>query len=367
VMFGMNDVGRHLYAPEKSGPGTEAARADRAAAFETSMRELARRLLDAGARVILVQPSPFDDTARLELPDLPGCGAALAGYAATVRRLAAELGVATIDFNGPMTDLNRRRQAYDPAFTLVGRDRVHPGKPGHLVMAYLFLRAQDEPGLVSAVHIDASAGRLSKAEGAVVADLEASPASVAFDITEAALPFPVDPESAPALGLVPFSEALNRQILRVAGLAPGRHRLAIDDEPVGEFDAEALARGVNLADLPHTPQLRQARAARAALARKWEAEGGLRSIAYSEHFAWPDAPRPLDLAAMRARVEARIAATGSSNSWVAAQHRACLELKPREPELAAQAESALAEARAIARPRPHRSALAPARASAPRP
>ena len=98
---------------------------------------------------------------------------------------------------------------------------------------------------------------------------------------------------------------------------------------------------------------------RAALARKWEAEGKLRSVAYSEHFSWPDAPRPVDPAIMRSRVEARLAGIGSANSWVAAQHRLYLELKPREPELADLADAALAEARSLARPRTHRYALAP--------
>lgn len=357
VMFGMNDIRRELYAPDQTGPAVEAARTARAADFEKSLRELTRRLLASGARVILIQPSPFDDTAQLEKPKLPGCGPALAALAKKIRDLAAELGLPTVDFSGPMIALNHEQQARDPRFTLIGPDRVHPGKPGHFVMAYLFLQAQSAPGLVSTITLDAATGRAGPLENATVADLAATPASVSFTATESALPFPVDPEAAPALDLVPFTASLNRQLLRITGLAPGLHRLAIDGEPVRDFSADALAAGVNLAIENNTPQYRQALAVRAALARKWDAAAKLRTLAYSEHFAWPDAPRPFDPAAMSAKVQSRMTKSASGNPWVFAQHQLYFDLKPRESEFPAQAAAALADARILAAPRPHRFTL----------
>lgn len=357
VMFGMNDVGRHLYAPDQTGPAAETARASRDAAYEKSLRELTRRLLDSGARVILIQPSPFDDTAQIKQPNFPGCGPALAGYAEKIRALAAELGLATVDFSGHMTALNREKQALDPHFTLIGPDRVHPGKPGHLVMAYLFLRAQSAPGLVSSMTIEAATGRTGPLENATVSDLAATPASVSFTATESALPFPVDPEAASALDLVPFTASLNRQLLRVTGLAPGLHRLTIDGEPVRAFSADALAAGVNLAEEKNTPQYRQALAVRAALARKWDATAKLRTIAYCEHTSWPEAKRPLDPAAMSARVQTRLTQSGTSNPWITAQLKLYLDLKPRESDFPAQAASAFEDARSLAIPRPHRFTL----------
>lgn len=357
VMFGMNDVGRHLYAADQTGPTAEAARASRAAAYEKSLRELTRRLLDSGARVILIQPSPFDDTAQIKQPNFPGCGPALAGYAEKIRALAAELGLATVDFSGPMTALSRELQVRDPHFTLIGPDRVHPGKPGHLVMAYLFLRAQSAPGVVSSITLDAATGRIGPLENATVADLAATPSSVSFTATESALPFPVEPESASALDLVPFTASLNRQLLRVTGLAPGLHRLTIDGEPVHDFSAADLASGVNLANQPNTPQYRQALAVRAALARKWDATAKLRTIAYCEHTSWPDAPRPLDPTAMTARIQSRLTRSGTTNPWITAQLKLYSDLNPRESEFPAQAAAALAEARSLAVPRSHRFAF----------
>jgi hypothetical protein len=54
-----------------------------------------------------------------------------------------------------------------------------------------------------------------------------------------------------------FTDALNREILKVTDLSAGRYRLQIDDEAVGEFDASQLAKGTNLAILK-TPMSRQA-------------------------------------------------------------------------------------------------------------
>ena len=367
VMLGMNDVPRDLYAPNKTGPEVEEKRAQRAATFEKSMREITRRLLASGARVILIQPSIFDDTAKIEKPNLPGLGPALEEYAKKVREIAAEFRVATVDFSGPMTLINREQQLRDPSFTITGPDRVHPGKPGHLVMAFLFLQAQGAPGLVSSIAVDASAGRAGVLENATLSNLVASPGNVSFTATEAALPFPVDAAAAPGLDLVPFTASLNRQLLRVSGLAPGIYRLAIDGQPVRDFAAEALTTGVNLAEEKNTPQMLQAIAVRAALDRKWDAVAKQRVIAYCESYAWPDAPRPFAAATMDAKVKARLAKVGKSNPWVADQHQLYFELKPREAELPGLSAAALAEARKLARPRPHRFTLTAVVAPAPNP
>ena len=41
-----------------------------------------------------------------------------------------------------MVALNQQYQQKDPTFTLCGSDRIHPDNDGHMVMAYLFLKAQ---------------------------------------------------------------------------------------------------------------------------------------------------------------------------------------------------------------------------------
>jgi hypothetical protein len=58
---------------------------------------------------------------------------------------------------------------------------------------------------------------------------------------------------------VVFLVGVDRQPLRVKGLAAGNYRVDIDGETAGTFSAVQLAAGVNLAELP-TPMIRQAAA-----------------------------------------------------------------------------------------------------------
>nr|MCU0792913.1 GDSL-type esterase/lipase family protein [Opitutaceae bacterium] len=355
ILLGMNDVGRDLYDPGRTGPEVETLRAARVAAYAANLRTLVERLRASGARIVLLGPTPYDDTARLKTPASVGCNAALADLAAAARELARESGSAWIDLHTPLTALNLQRQATDPAYTLVGPDRVHPGWAGHLAVAYYLLRAQSAPALVSSVALDAAAAKVLAAERARVSGLVVATGSIAFEVEELSLPYPLDPALASAArDLVPFASEFNQQLLRVDGLVDGHWRLAIDGETIGEFSAAQLASGVDLASLPSTPQLRQARLVREALAEKWEAESRLRTLAYARHGAWPDAPRPFDPAQMQARVDARRASVGRTNAWIDAQLALHAELQPREDELAAHVASAAERASALARPQPHR-------------
>ena len=75
-----------------------------------------------------------------------------------------------------------------------------------------------------------------------------------------ALPMPIDPKDkamALAVASSDFIAKLNQEPLRVTKLPAGRYTLTIDQEPVGTFSSEELAKGINLATLP-TPMLRQA-------------------------------------------------------------------------------------------------------------
>ena len=352
VLFGMNDVGRDLYLVGKSGPEVEKQRAARTQTYADNLRSLVRRLRDAGIRVVVLSPTPYDDTMQGEKPNAPGCNAALANFTALAREIAREAGVGFINLHTPLTELNHERQRSNPAFTLISADRVHPGRAGHLAIAYHILRAQGAPGLVYSLHLDAVAGNVLGAENAHVSDVVATATTLSFTVAEEALPFPLDPPGAKD-DLVPFSAEFNRQLLRVAKLAPGSWSLAVDDEPVVEFTHQQLAAGVDLAALPSTPQLRQARLVRAALGEKWEAEASLRSLAYARHGAWPDAPRPFDPAEMQARVDARRAAIGHTNPYIDAQLARHAELQPRETELQAQSLAAATRAREVARPGSH--------------
>ena len=223
VMFGMNDVGRGNYVAE---PNEQQRAAQRQALerYRANMERLTARLrAEAGEpRLLFVTPSPFDQTGVNDRNNnQPGCNDGLARCAEIVRELAAQNKDTVVDFHAPMTALNLERQRSDPSFTIIGPDRVHPGAPGHLMMAWLFLKAQGAPALVARVEIDAAAGRVVASENATVTGLEKRDGGWSFTVLEQALPFPIDPAARPLLAWVPIERELNQEVLTVRGLAPG--------------------------------------------------------------------------------------------------------------------------------------------------
>ena len=170
---------------------------------------------------------------------------------------AHEYHTGLVRFNEVMNTITAREQAKDPAFTLIGRDRVHPGAVGHFVMAYVFLRAQGLPSEVSRIAVDARRAAPADSVRCAIERVKATASGVEFDCLEKALPFVPAQEAQPALALVPFQKELNQEILKIDALSEGRYALAIDGQTVGEYPAADLAGGINLAENPRTPQYKQ--------------------------------------------------------------------------------------------------------------
>ena len=359
VMFGMNDVSRWLYEPAANGAGIEQQRAKSAETYDKTMRRLIQALRDSGAKVVCILPSPFDDTADLPATNAPGCNAALVKFGQQVRAIAREFQIPVVDFNFPLASINAEKQKLDPHFTIIGPDRVHPKEPGHLIMAAEFLKSQELMGLVSRIEIDAAAQRAGALENCEVSDLSVKPEAVSFTCLEKALPFPIPEAAKPALELIPFVQDFSQETLRVTGLADGDYELKIDAQTVRTFTATDLAAGVNLALEKNTPQYQQALAVQAALGKKWSAGDKIRTIAYIEFSAWPDALRPVDVDQIKPKLDAQLAAAAgkSYEPYIRDQQKKYRELKPHEAEFPAQAEAAVADARQAAITKPHQFSL----------
>lgn len=135
-----------------------------------------------------------------------------------------------VDFNRPMTEINMREQQADSTFTLCGGDRVHPTTDGHLVMAYLFLKAQglaNEP--VADIAIDASTRTVNRSDNCKIDDLVVSSENISFTYLANSLPYPIDRShynnelhtQADALNVIPFMDEMNYEGLAVKGLSDG--------------------------------------------------------------------------------------------------------------------------------------------------
>jgi len=356
-MFGMNDVGRGNYVAE---PNEQQRAAQRQALerYRANMERLTARLrAEAGEpRLLFVTPSPFDQTGVNDRNNnQPGCNDGLARCAEIVRELAAQNKGTVVDFHAPMTAFNLERQRSDPSFTIIGPDRVHPGAPGHLMMAWLFLKAQGAPALVARVEIDAAAGRVVASENATVTGLEKRDGGWSFTVLEQALPFPVDPAARPLLAWVPIERELNQEVLTVRGLALGRYELRIDGAAVGQFDAEALAKGVNLASNDATPQVRQARAVAQLNEARRSTETVLRNHAAVRWFLRHRKVDPDDLAAVRVYAETKMGKTGYYESKVPEY----LKAWERRGEVIEKVADLDRQARAACKPVPHLFAVIP--------
>ena len=260
IMLGMNDVGRGSYVA-KPDAGKLRQQQQSLNGYKANMEKVVARIrAEAGEpKLVFITPSPFDQTVVLEKDNnQPGCNDGLGRCAEFVRALAATNHGTVVDFHAPMTALNLEQQQKDPKWTIIGADRVHPGAPGHLMMAWLFLKAQGAPAVVSRVTVDAAAGRVAENVNAEVTKFGKQDGGVTFTVLEKALPFPVDPAAKAALELLPIEKDLNQQLLAVSGLADGSYEVRIDGAAVGRHTAGELAHGINLAFNEATPQCKQA-------------------------------------------------------------------------------------------------------------
>ena len=359
VMLGMNDVKRDLYAVGATGSEIDKMKSNAAETYDATMRRVLQDLKNSGAKVVCILPTPFDDTVDLPVANLPGCDAALQGLGQRVRDMAGEFQLPVIDFHGPLASINAEKQKFDPHFTIIGPDRVHPKEPGHLIMAAQFLESQQLAGVVSRIEIDVAAKRTGALENCQVRDLNVKPEGVSFTCLENALPFPIPDAANPALELIPFVQSFDQETLRVTGLTPGNYELKRDGQSVHTYTAAELGDGVNLALEFGTPQYQQALAVQAALGKKWDAVDKIRTLAYVEFSALPDAPRPVDVALLKPKMDAQLAAVAgkSYEPYIRNQQKKYFELKPHETEFPAQVETAVEAARLAAIIKPHQFAL----------
>jgi lysophospholipase L1-like esterase len=282
IMMGMNDVNRGLYGKENPDAANLKNREAALKRHADSMDKLTLALVKAGVQPIFILPSIYDETSTMDKPNLYGVNGALGICAKGATKLAEENNAGIVDFWGTMNRVNAVVQKDDPKTTIVGGDRVHPGPLGHFVMAYAFLEAQQVPSVVSTMVLDASAKVLTQ-DNCTISDAAKTATGLRFACLEKALPYPLQGGTEGALKLVPFTEEMNQEILRVQGLAEGKYVLKIDGQDVGVYAAKELQSGVNLAVNKKTPQYKQAEEVSKANGERYGIESGsIRNIVASE-------------------------------------------------------------------------------------
>jgi len=165
-------------------------------------------------------------------------------------------------------------QSYGANYNLAGKDSVHPGWAGHLVMAYAFLKALDVPGDIGAFTVDLAANKASVSKGHQLisyGDGVLTVKSTRYPFC-AAGPADSDDSIRSGMALVPFNQDLNRLMLVVKG-GKAANYLITWGASSRLYSAPQLARGVNLAaDFEVNPFSDAFAAVDQAVARKQEFE-----------------------------------------------------------------------------------------------
>lgn len=251
---GMNDVNRGLYSTTKVPEDAENSKRKAIENFKQNVGKISDALAEKGVRQIFITPTIYDENFASPVESLRGVNGALGECRDIVLELGKARNIPVVDLWGPMNEINQKHQQADPAFTLIGKDRIHPGAVGHLVMAYLFLDQTNAPQDVWRLSIDAKSKKVLEQKNTEATNLEATPSGLAFSNKEMALPFPMLEEAKQAYDLVPFTDRLNQQVLQIQNLPQGNYSLQINGAEVGNYPQSDLGKGVNLAVNPATPQ-----------------------------------------------------------------------------------------------------------------
>jgi len=269
VSFGMNDSRYFEYWMHKDKTDSV-----RKAAIDTSYKwfEKIRDKLNAYPNIkkIMMSSSPYDETVKNGKDPFWGKFKTMEGIVAFQKEGAIKNNWNYVDLFYPMTEMNKKGQQTDTAFTVTGPDRIHPGNAGHLVMAYLFLKAQglaNKP--VANVVINTSNKKVTEATNATITAVNKNADGISFKYLAKSLPFPIDSTARvflnpqkqyEALSTIPFVKEFNEEMLTVKGLDPSAHYvLEIDGNNIKTFTGAELNNGVNLAVLSNTPQYQQAK------------------------------------------------------------------------------------------------------------
>jgi lysophospholipase L1-like esterase len=142
------------------------------------------------------------------------------------------------------------RQKYAPDYAMSGKDGVHPGWAGHLVMAYAYLHAMALPGEIGTYVVDLKANEA----GVTVGHTMNSFKDGVLTITSRKYPFCApaaelsqDTALRSGMALVPFNEELNRLTLIVKNGAAEKYRVTWGGGS-RSYTADELAKGINLAE-----------------------------------------------------------------------------------------------------------------------
>ncbi|MEK7950949.1 SGNH/GDSL hydrolase family protein [Luteolibacter sp. Y139] len=252
--------------------------------YSTEMNRLLEKIDACGATAVLMTPTMFD--ARAKRMQQPGgfmgpkavtfYNSTLAYYGAWLRDTASERGLGFVDMWGPLNQTTLHERRKDPAFTLI-KDSVHPGAPGHVIMAAAMIEDLNLPQIVSEMKFTLQDKKwTSTAESAEITSLDGTADGLSFTSLENALPWVLPEDAQPGVRLTDLGQKFSRQTLTVSGLPTGTYTVSIDGAEVTRATGEELQAGLPLQALTKAPQYQQA--AQVAELNKRRNEGPVKNL-----------------------------------------------------------------------------------------
>ena len=240
--YGMND---HGYRPYEDSIGEK---------YRVASAAIVRAFKASGARVIQGSPgsigkippwSRFTNSTmehlNLNLCELRNIGIAIAD--------AEHVGFADVFWPMLTSDFSAR-QKYGSSFAVPGKDGVHPGWAGQVVMAYAFLKSFGMDGQIGTFTVDLARNQGIASEGHEILnfkDGELQIKSRRYPFCAAGGNLSKDDNIRAGMALVPFNQELNRLMLVVKNAGAKDCKVTWGSQ-TKIYSPEQLSKGVNLAE-----------------------------------------------------------------------------------------------------------------------
>ena len=225
--------------------------------YEDHYRAIVEKFKDAGTRVVLGSPGCAGKTAswvNSRSGTLDEQNENLCALRDIAIEVAESENVAFADVFWPMFQAQvfapgQHGATQEKPYEVAGKDGIHPGWAGHVVMAYALLRSMGLDGKIADLSIDMAANSATASDGHTIKPL----GNGRFEVTSTRYPFcasgSIDSDDSVLSGmtLVPFNDDLNQFKLTVTGLPGGKYRVQWGEQSK-EFSAGRLLDGINLAE-----------------------------------------------------------------------------------------------------------------------
>lgn len=174
--------------------------------------------------------------------------------------ISRSLGEGSIDVMRTMRRIQQRIKQWnadhkDSKETLHAPDGIHLNDLGQLAMGFAILKGLGAPEDVSSVTVSARDAKLLEAKGCRITGLVNNNGTLEFTRLDEGLPLNLEPLWQLHFRFIPFPEELNRYMLTVRDLPPGKYEVRAAGRVVGTFDERQLGEGVNLSSATPDPWL----------------------------------------------------------------------------------------------------------------